>query len=371
MPSPQKTPAPRRACNCETCRPDLYDAAPHATRLNGYQRPKVLVAFSHDCLQLASLAKKSFLRNPEGEDDHPGLTWSLILPPRSSDESGKDTEASTRASPVQDKTAARSDSVFPEAAPSPTKPIAPLPKLCWSQLHAIARWRRWLTSPQALALSRPRKRLETYNPKELLHAPTEIFNQLFFLGQLPLCGPFLDIRWSPRGKARRALSRTDGDCKTTIWINPYHPRHFLSRNGILGTLLHELSHAFLQRYSCFGGVACDQNQLCIELWQENHGATSHGRAWQTLTAAIEDAAPQLLDGWKVQLGRPECAVQEIEQAGFIPSDCDLQRFPSSFQGTLRVLVQSRDDNAVTRAALKRWALQRPRCPRLRRRRHSI
>ncbi|KAF1831182.1 hypothetical protein BDW02DRAFT_463857, partial [Decorospora gaudefroyi] len=60
----------------------------------------------------------------------------------------------------------------------------------------------------------------------------------------------------------------------------------------LGTILHEMCHAFLKAYTC---RSCPMHDACV-------GARGHGRAWQVLAAKMEDVASVVLGG-KVDMGR--------------------------------------------------------------------
>ena len=309
-------PVVRHPCACIDCRPDLYLQTVHAHELQKFQRTSsTLGLFQHDCVQLAELAIASF----DGKANNGMLSF--------------------------------------------------------AQHHAVQRWKHWLRDlesqawPTALDLSE-------YHPHAILQAPIEIFNQLFFLGQLPVfpgdndCGRLV-VQWSPPGTTRRAQSHTiwNGDDRppnSIIWINAEHRTHFLNPKELVKTLLHELCHTILQRYSCYngGGVGCERNQVCVELCQENYGVTGHGRVWQMLAAAIEEAAPRLLLGWRVDLGREEGAVREVERmgAGWWPTKCDVPLFSHDFASSLKMLIRSRDDNVMVIEMTRSWVLKGWACP---------
>ena len=260
---------PTRRCTCLDCAPDLYLETIHAHELQRFRRGKSTLAFlQRESLQLAHLAVASF---------HPSFL------------SGQDSSTSV------------------------DNPLTAPGRLTFGQHHALQQWKHWLRDPWFRSVRRTLS-LSAYGPGLLFRTPVSAFNQLFFLGQLPNPNAKLKVLWSPAGTRRRAHSHTFDDGQSVIWINADYPAHFLSLKALMDTLLHELCHVFLQRHSCYlgGGFGCERNQVCVELCQENYGTTGHGRAWQTIAAAVEKAAPGLLGiEWRLDLGRVECAVQEI------------------------------------------------------------
>jgi hypothetical protein len=98
----------------------------------------------------------------------------------------------------------------------------------------------------------------------------------------------------------------------------------------LGTLLHEMTHAFLELYSCF----CQDCRRKLK----HLGPTGHGFAWQDAAFAIELAAndPSFLN-LPVELGRyaalrtdlaeaNEEAPRELSRWGFENRNNTFQRF---------------------------------------------
>lgn len=333
---------PTRTCACLECAAELHVQTIHQNELQSFQRTSTgLKIFQHDCLQLAELA----IASVRGTAGHA--------------QTGK------RRTDVK----ARQPAAF--QAPG---------LLSFAQHHAVQKWKDWLLHPKAHAW-RTSLDLSTCDPNLILQAPIAILNELFFLAQLPLRpisstsreNGHIRIQWSPPGTTRRAHSHTihpeDDESlppHSVIWINPHHPSHFLNTRGLLNTVLHELCHVFLQRFSCYngGGEGCEGNQACLELCRENYGATGHGRAWQVLSAAIEEAAPKLLGGWRVDLGREECAVREMWKmgAGWWPPECDLARFAGEFGWKLRSLMRSRDTDRVVLERARSWVLRDRLCP---------
>ncbi|KAF7447086.1 hypothetical protein PtrSN002B_003512 [Pyrenophora tritici-repentis] len=80
----------------------------------------------------------------------------------------------------------------------------------------------------------------------------------------------------------------------------------------LSTLLHEMSHAYLQAYTC---AACPTHASSI-------GPLGHGRAWQLLAAKIEHVASVLL-GTGMDLGRLPALLRDVGAGAALPSWHDL------------------------------------------------
>lgn len=83
----------------------------------------------------------------------------------------------------------------------------------------------------------------------------------------------------------------------------------------LGTLLHEMCHAFLKAYTC---RSCPMHDSCI-------GPLGHGRAWQMLAKKIEQVAAVVLGG-TVDMGRFPSLLRDCEGSGRLPSVHDLEVF---------------------------------------------
>jgi hypothetical protein len=90
----------------------------------------------------------------------------------------------------------------------------------------------------------------------------------------------------------------------------------------LGTLLHEMAHAFLKAYVC---RACPMYDVCV-------GALGHGRAWQVLAAKIEQVAKVVVGG-SVDLGRWQSLLRDCGGSGRLPSVHDLEVFGLAGQGS--------------------------------------
>jgi hypothetical protein len=83
----------------------------------------------------------------------------------------------------------------------------------------------------------------------------------------------------------------------------------------LGTLLHEMCHAFLKAYAC---RSCPMHDACV-------GPRGHGRAWQMLAKKMEQVATVVLGG-AVDMGRFPSLLRDCEGNGRLPSVHDLEVF---------------------------------------------
>lgn len=96
---------------------------------------------------------------------------------------------------------------------------------------------------------------------------------------------------------------------------PSHHPDMLRLHNRLGTMIHEMCHAFLKAYSC---RSCSMHQAC-------DGATGHGRAWQLLAKKLEEAACVVL-GSRADLGRGPSLLREVACSGRLPSCHDLETY---------------------------------------------
>jgi hypothetical protein len=151
-------------------------------------------------------------------------------------------------------------------------------------------------------------------------------NTIFFSGLVPAHNPTLTNGFS-------FLPETRADCFGTSYFNPIigtqillHPTLYRqTRNASdpaaermrnrLGTLLHEMCHAFLKAYTC---RSCPMHDACI-------GKRGHGRAWQVLAAKMEQVATKLMGG-NVEMGRFPSLLRDMEGHGRLPSGHDLEVF---------------------------------------------
>jgi len=81
----------------------------------------------------------------------------------------------------------------------------------------------------------------------------------------------------------------------------------------IGTLLHEMCHAYLKAYSC---RSCPMHHHAV-------GPLGHGHAWHLLAAKIELVATRLLGG-VVNLGRFPALLHDLHAHGRLPSQHDLR-----------------------------------------------
>jgi len=157
------------------------------------------------------------------------------------------------------------------------------------------------------------------------------FDQIFFFGALE------EIRWEWNntdleeeggllGQASRENSPfEDGSQRSVILLHPTRTR-FLAKeydtaNGQsiagerLGTILHEMLHAYLTQHAC---MEC-------HLGMVNGGHSGHGRAWQLVAKAIEEQSLRLLN-IEVDLNRlrslernskDKTSIHDLEVYGFI------------------------------------------------------
>lgn len=148
-------------------------------------------------------------------------------------------------------------------------------------------------------------------------------NQVFFFGAVPAHREALSngFSWLPESKK---------DCFGVSYFNPIvgtqlllHPTLYRQNNNTedldvrwrnrIGTILHEMCHAFLKAYTC---RSCPMYDHCV-------GPRGHGRAWQLLAAKIEQVASHLMAGF-VDMGRFPALLHDMEGHGRLPSSHDLE-----------------------------------------------
>jgi hypothetical protein len=99
----------------------------------------------------------------------------------------------------------------------------------------------------------------------------------------------------------------------------------------IGTLLHEMIHAFIQTYTCL----CDG---CEERNKIHEGRKGHGRTWQTIAHAVERFCSNEL-GLELDLNR-ECELaKDSYQSGAEISSMDCQSWELSYD-KVQKLVES-------------------------------
>ncbi|TKA82009.1 hypothetical protein B0A55_01738 [Friedmanniomyces simplex] len=209
--------------------------------------------------------------------------------------------------------------------------------LRWGQLRATDEWAaRWDQGRSAAARQlRSLGLRETIpHPGSFFRKPAEIFNQMFFLGAMP--PRQIRIAWGLDQSRLYGITVS----RSTIVLNPQMKLHKLAPTAVLCTILHEMIHAFLGLYNCYGGEGSScGDEVCAHLSADNLGGSGHGRAWQYMAQGIEAEMSRLL-GFSGRLGRQECAVKEIAALGFRPSKCDLRTLYNDFD----VATQEAEDD---------------------------
>lgn len=155
-----------------------------------------------------------------------------------------------------------------------------------------------------------------------------LLNKIFFFGAIPSHRSSLStgFSWLPETlKDCFGIGSFNPIMGTQILLHPIlyrgqniyprdHPEDVdLRWRNRLGTILHEMCHAFLKAYTC---RACPTYDVCM-------GARGHGRAWQVMAAKIEEVATRLLGGF-VDLGRYPSLLSEVRASGKLPSSHDLE-----------------------------------------------
>ncbi|KAF2182581.1 hypothetical protein K469DRAFT_690701 [Zopfia rhizophila CBS 207.26] len=110
--------------------------------------------------------------------------------------------------------------------------------------------------------------------KERLMDILMILNDIFFFGAIRL----FEFEWAPKLAAERTIDPDEYD------ENPWEGNSKGRKLVRLSSLLQEALHEFLELYTC---------GTC-ETFKSNIGRDGHGRAWQSVTAKLEEFVPQLL-----------------------------------------------------------------------------
>lgn len=190
----------------------------------------------------------------------------------------------------------------------------------------------------------------------VLQDVADVFNELFFCGHLP------------RSKLRLVLTGATSTSLATTWPSPTqdHPEtiainimsHCLWARPIkvLQVLLHEMSHCYLGRYTCYPWsltrLACATGS-CGASYQTNLREGGHGRAWQYLTRAIEDCMPRYLN-LPGNLGRDLGIANKITCGSHLPCGKEVDRIYKCDYGHQEFwshVRRSRDDNFAEHTVL--------------------
>ncbi|KAH7073611.1 hypothetical protein BKA63DRAFT_37435 [Paraphoma chrysanthemicola] len=150
-----------------------------------------------------------------------------------------------------------------------------------------------------------------------------VLNRVFFFGSIPPHRQAISagFSWlSPTEKSCFGIGTFNPLIGTQVLLHPILYRTGGSADDLdvrwrnrLGTILHELCHAFLKAYTC---RSCPMHDRCV-------GARGHGRAWQLLAAKMEEVATRLMGGF-VDFGRWPSLLNELEGCGKLPSAHDLE-----------------------------------------------
>jgi hypothetical protein len=163
---------------------------------------------------------------------------------------------------------------------------------------------------------------QTMSSAQFLHL-IKLLNRIFFFGAIPPHRQTISsgFSWLPDSEqACFGVGTFSPVIGTQVLLHPILYRHGGDHENIdvrwrnrLGTVLHELCHAFLKAYTC---RSCPMHDQCI-------GARGHGRAWQILAAKMEEVATQLMGGY-VDFGRYPSLLHDLEGTGKLPSAHDLE-----------------------------------------------
>jgi hypothetical protein len=157
----------------------------------------------------------------------------------------------------------------------------------------------------------------------------------------------------PRGRTGKHHSPKDDQSQKDQMYDPV--------NFIIGTLLHEMAHAFLWLFICRGTTTpypecglnneCQSNR-CAYICGWNLGFHGHGRVWRRLATAIEQKAETLL-GIKTRLIAPRDLTDELEESsGWLPSNCDIREFFKDDQESKDAIINARRKRKVMIYATK-------------------
>jgi hypothetical protein len=186
-----------------------------------------------------------------------------------------------------------------------------------------------------LAISQLKSLLQIWHPnltgadmrqsmsREQLLQVLPLLNQIFFFGAIPPHRQAIStgFSWLPEHETTCfGIGSFNPLIGTQILLHPKLYRNHGDLNDLdvrwrsrIGTILHELCHAFLKAYTC---RSCPMHEHSV-------GARGHGRAFQILAAKIEQVATKLMDGF-VDMGRYPSLLHDMEGHGRLPSSHDLE-----------------------------------------------
>jgi len=193
-------------------------------------------------------------------------------------------------------------------------------EMTYRQRRALDEWAQWLQGASPVLNSGDRIEVEP----ALMEEGIGFLNRFFFLDGIK----DLDFACDYTEKSLGFKSYPSFPYVGTVLIsiNPDHDVEMVPSvsccDAILGTLLHELIHAFIGQFGC-PGSRCKQRS-CQRRFDENYGCSSHARAWPWLAEAVE-RIPNYRLGVKVDLGRRFHSQIEYRLTGREPSVCDAAR----------------------------------------------
>jgi hypothetical protein len=163
---------------------------------------------------------------------------------------------------------------------------------------------------------------QSVSSTQMLHL-VKVLNRVFFFGAIPAHRQAISsgFSWLPESEnACFGVGTFNPIIGTQVLLHPKLYRHHGDLEDVdvrwrnrLGTILHELCHAFLKAYTC---RSCPTHDKCI-------GSRGHGRAWQILAAKMEEVATRLMGGY-VDFGRYPSLLHDLEGNGKLPSAHDLE-----------------------------------------------
>ncbi|KAF2215647.1 hypothetical protein CERZMDRAFT_94049 [Cercospora zeae-maydis SCOH1-5] len=217
-----------------------------------------------------------------------------------------------------------------------------------------------LQQTQHQALSRWHNLRKSYRhsfkpmPRHVLQDAADIFNELFFLGQLPASRLRLVQTGTVNngGSIGKSWPSCASDQSELISLDVSHHALCSAQAMYFQVLLHEMVHCFLARYTCYPWQSKHRGCAisgCGLSYQFSIGPGGHGRAWQYLAKTIEDRMPELLQ-LPGNLGR-NCGflTDQLRHGCHVPCQNELQRlyqWQYGHQNLWKYIRRTRDDNVM-------------------------
>jgi hypothetical protein len=192
-----------------------------------------------------------------------------------------------------------------------------------------------------------------YSDDEVLRAYVDLFDELFFFATLRSCCVFRFVHKREEGKfgavedeyklvLQDQLPIRERRCKVILYNRlPEENTRYKRLKGYMGTLLHEMIHAFFRLW------ACDDDE-CTYTWDRiGKRGSEHGEVWQDVACALEKAVrdDKLLnldltlnraaalalelfvggrkqasradyDGWNLSKAEVKCQLDHIKRVGY-------------------------------------------------------